>query len=687
MLPQINVQFSNTITCCLNLKGIGSCSCCAYVFEPKLFKQGHECKSAALNPLGYIWSSVVECARWAGKMGYQHFAFAPGDPNLGCRICDIGVEDADLDADPAFFGAANPSFNIYTADISGRCDVNSFSPTGSSSSSTCTCQGIWPSCTCSSDKCTCSMAVAGGNKVQDGCTCDTSFWGMPDGTKPGVWHCNYGYTCPSAGCDCNTGCVSCAIATYKNWTGANACMACPIQATTLSEASTFSTQCLCNKGYAGPNGQVCNACVAGKYKPTLGSAACLDCPVGKYSPGAGSVGCLACPGNSYSPASSAALTQCTCNVGFTGPNGGSCTACAAGTYKNAAGSATCTGCSGNSHSPVSSTTLTQCTCNVGFSGPDGGSCTACAAGTYKNATGSATCTACGSGKYSNVTSLSTCTRCAPGKYSNVVRATTAQTCATCGAGTYSTTVGASESSTCIACPSNSNSPAGSPNRNISFSILSAALTGIWQIRVWNFPNANSGLFPIFDFGSQSFTDIGPPIVDKVTLDVAYDDQKWIQVGAPANTNNFAAVLKGFFEVKVAGAYDFWTESDDGSSLWIDNSTRVVDNGGLHGKQKMKGTVSLSRGIHSILVQIFQAGDGVYLQISYSGADTGGVEQPVDVFQANSSGCTCNAGYYGPDGGFGEGSCAACRGAYKLSSGSAACIDCAAGKYPVTLVIP
>jgi hypothetical protein len=353
-------------------KGIGSCSCCAYVFEPKLFKKGRECKSAALAPLTYIWSSVVECARWAGKMRYQHFAFAPDDPNLGCRICDIGVEDAD----PALFGAANPSFNIYTADISGRCDVNSFSPTGSSSSSTCTCQGIWPSCACSSNQCTCSMAVAGGNKVQDGCTCDASFWGMPNGTKPGVWHCNYGYTCPSAGCDCNTGCVSCAIATYKNWTGVNACMACPIQATTLSEASTFSTQCLCNKGYTGPNGQVCNACVAGKYKPTLGNAACLDCPLGKYSPGAGSVGCLACPGNSYSPASSSALTQCTCNVGFTGPNGGSCTACAAGTYKNATGSATCTGCSGNSHSPVSSTRLTQCTCNVGFFGPDGGSCTA-----------------------------------------------------------------------------------------------------------------------------------------------------------------------------------------------------------------------------------------------------------------------------------------------------------------------
>ena len=61
-----------------------------------------------------------------------------------------------------------------------------------------------------------------------------------------------------------------------------------------------------------------------------------------------------------------------------------------------------------------------------------------------------------------------------------------------------------------------------------------------------------------------------------------------------------------------------------------DSGLVVDNGGSHGIQKRQGTVSLSRGFHSILVQYFQGAGGAFLSISYSGADTGGVEQPVAV---------------------------------------------------------
>jgi hypothetical protein len=106
-----------------------------------------------------------------------------------------------------------------------------------------------------------------------------------------------------------------------------------------------------------------------------------------------------------------------------------------------------------------------------------------------------------------------------------------------------------------------------------------------------------------------------------------NDQNWIQVEAPAD--NFAAVLTGIFEVKAAGPYDFWTESGHGSRLWIDSGL-VVDNGGLHPNFKVKGTISLTRGFHSILVHFVEAGGYPYLNIGYSGADTGGVERPVAV---------------------------------------------------------
>jgi hypothetical protein len=40
-----------------------------------------------------------------------------------------------------------------------------------------------------------------------------------------------------------------------------------------------------------------------------------------------------CPANSAAPAGSGFITNCLCNGGVTGPNGGPCAPCAAGMYK------------------------------------------------------------------------------------------------------------------------------------------------------------------------------------------------------------------------------------------------------------------------------------------------------------------------------------------------------------------
>jgi hypothetical protein len=169
----------------------------------------------------------------------------------------------------------------------------------------------------------------------------------------------------------------------------------------------------------------------------------------------------------------------------------------------------------------------------------------------------------------------------------------------------------------------------------------------WNVRVWNYPNAaqqvndmmqsdpGTGGFPKFDWTTNSFVIGKPdaPILEKAATDMMYDDKRWKELGAP--DDNFAAVLSGFLPVYEAGQYDFWIESDDGSRLWVDNAVPVVDNGGLHGPTKKKGTVRLSHGFHAILVQFYEATLGATLKISYSGPDTGMVEQPVNVFQSPS----------------------------------------------------
>ena len=41
-----------------------------------------------------------------------------------------------------------------------------------------------------------------------------------------------------------------------------------------------ASDCKCNAGHTGPDGGTCDACEAGKYKNTTGSADCSTCPAG-----------------------------------------------------------------------------------------------------------------------------------------------------------------------------------------------------------------------------------------------------------------------------------------------------------------------------------------------------------------------------------------------------------------------
>ena len=184
-------------------------------------------------------------------------------------------------------------------------------------------------------------------------------------------------------------------------------------------AFTFGTshaQAPCQPGYAGPDGQ-CSACVAGTYKDINGTASCSLCSAGKFSndtAGMSNATCTDCPSHTFSRDGSGLLTNCSCNKGYTGPDGQECTACVAGKYKDVNGSsvcslcsqgtysteeaeisdATCTNCPGYTYSAQGSNNITGCICNQGYTGPDGSACTACVTGTYKPVNGSDSCTLC-----------------------------------------------------------------------------------------------------------------------------------------------------------------------------------------------------------------------------------------------------------------------------------------------------
>ncbi len=138
-----------------------------------------------------------------------------------------------------------------------------------------------------------------------------------------------------------------------------------------------------------------------------------------------------------------------------------------------------------------------------------------------------------------------------------------------------------------------------------------------------------------------------PIGDKVGLNAAYYQGSWgalpdwsqlvpylnLWVGAlgyQSTGGNFAnsgiadnvgAVYTGWVNVPQTGWWSLSTESDDGSALWIDG-VRVVNNDGVHGMQKIAGTVPLGAGKHAVKVEFFEAGGGAGLIMRWQGPGSG-----------------------------------------------------------------
>ncbi|NOT62594.1 MAG: DUF1929 domain-containing protein, partial [Acidobacteria bacterium] len=87
---------------------------------------------------------------------------------------------------------------------------------------------------------------------------------------------------------------------------------------------------------------------------------------------------------------------------------------------------------------------------------------------------------------------------------------------------------------------------------------------------------------------------------------------------PRNRDNqFAFRFVGKLNIATAGSYTFFTSSDDGSQLFINNAL-VVNNDGVHGVLEAQGSVSLNAGEHDIAVTFFEQSGGETLTVSYQG---------------------------------------------------------------------
>jgi mono/diheme cytochrome c family protein len=82
-------------------------------------------------------------------------------------------------------------------------------------------------------------------------------------------------------------------------------------------------------------------------------------------------------------------------------------------------------------------------------------------------------------------------------------------------------------------------------------------------------------------------------------------------------NDMALRFTGYLRIDKDGEYRFYLTSDDGSKLWIDGQLAVA-NDGIHPPTTVGGNVRLSKGMHELVVGVFNAGGGVELGIDIEG---------------------------------------------------------------------
>ena len=130
----------------------------------------------------------------------------------------------------------------------------------------------------------------------------------------------------------------------------------------------------------------------------------------------------------------------------------------------------------------------------------------------------------------------------------------------------------------------------------------------------------------------NFAELGSPQWSDQPLEIDYGTARFKAIAEDFPSDKFAARWEGMFKVERAGEYTFYSQSDDGSKVYVDTVGEgkeyalVVDNDGTHdSSQIVAGKVTLDAGWFPILVSYFEGigDDNELIKLKYSGPDTEG----------------------------------------------------------------
>tara|TARA_A100000171_G_scaffold2280_1_gene2176 strand:- start:8147 stop:10399 length:2253 start_codon:yes stop_codon:yes gene_type:complete len=121
--------------------------------------------------------------------------------------------------------------------------------------------------------------------------------------------------------------------------------------------------------------------------------------------------------------------------------------------------------------------------------------------------------------------------------------------------------------------------------------------------------------------TQSLPDFSKlePYLEETTGDISYPSSSGVFVNS-GRSELVAALFSGYFWAESDGEYSFWTESNDGSRLYIGEEL-VVDNDGIHGMLKRGGSIPLRAGWHELVIEFFEYSEnaGIFVTVSNLGS--------------------------------------------------------------------
>jgi hypothetical protein len=458
-------------------------------------------------------------------------------------------------------------------------------------------------CACSKVSCPANSYSPPGSVLPTDCVCNPGYSGN---AASGCSRCPRGYVCP----------------------GGEVRTQCPSNANTASTGKTKLTDCSCNAGYFG---QIID-----------GSSTCSLCPAGSYCPGDGAI--LSCTANAHSAAGS---SSCECNDGYVRKADGTCYQCPANHYcLPGNGDFQPQQCPPNTQSEKGSLSPHGCKCDSGFEN--------IAYGTQPVNSKWFTVP---SGNFEQVKQ-----RCIDGggaiaSINNILEMKMAGSlCSSCWIGLRRKSQGSpwynddghpvDFTMWLVGKPDNGGEP------NVMYG--KSGDTYLWDDypASSNFPGIckrinvppscvqmesplSIGMRPgwltdfyYIDHGISSFpldwVTTRAPNSEVVADGIQYyHDSDFNKVDPNCPHDRFAVTFSGMLAIYNAGTYSFFTESDDGSHLWVDEA-HVVSNGGLHGRRRHDANIALSAGYHLMNVRFFENGGGANIRVMYRGADTGGL---------------------------------------------------------------